>query len=424
MSLVFATLNIVYKQAALSNLTKNSAVAFYAADSGIECGRYWSAYGAFNTGNPAVNNNPVSSGPFSTLDCAGNTPSSLSINAALVNPLTLNSGSSPLYDPAFPFSNPAELSYSLSNVYSGVSNAPQADVTIWQNGQFAPDATQSYFTTAILSTGSNNNNSSDPLRVQRGVGTEAAITQCLAPAFTFGLNGKYPNSLWTGYQTFTSIVTPFFPGMGINALGVRLGATLVNNKTLLPSNFFPYLSYFSADNWKFTPQSVANAPAVISVTATLLQVPSSPHYQFGYYVGDGLNTAAAVSSFVPIADNENGSFTVAIPASQDVHFAVCTFTDSDTIASCHDSYASGSDASFAFWSTDFSANTTDSAHAHTISLSLPMPNTPSGLIQNPGDPTNTRIGGKYVFGFDTGSSISNASTYANVVVLLQLVGCP
>ena len=54
MSLVFGILNIVFKQISLSGVNRNSAVAFYSAESGLECGRYWSTYGAFNPGNPVV----------------------------------------------------------------------------------------------------------------------------------------------------------------------------------------------------------------------------------------------------------------------------------------------------------------------------------------------------------------------------------
>ena len=62
LSLGLAVANIALKESLLSSTTRESQFAFYAANSGIECARYWDGLGSFvdiDPGNTVINCNNI-----------------------------------------------------------------------------------------------------------------------------------------------------------------------------------------------------------------------------------------------------------------------------------------------------------------------------------------------------------------------------
>ncbi len=445
MSLVFGVINIVYKQLELSGVNKNSTAAFYTAESGLECGRYWSAYGAFNAypDNPSA----TSTNSFATIECLGSTigPSCSGTNntsCGLVDDgysninTTVNGITNPaaIINTSFPFYN-NYFTYSLGPAYNNITSAPTTSVNIWQTQQFNPTADPTDLTTAILATG---DNGSAPNEVQRGAGETAGITQCLAPAFTYTLTGggSYPVIPWTNNQIFSQNVASYFPGENTSGLQGVFAKTLGEGKTSAPA--FPYLSWGPADNWSFNNSSNSTFSTILpslTLSAAFLNFNSSNpsyEYKFGYYSTTntpsnmrGIDYATSTPGvFVTLLDRStSGTVTAtanAIPATtNNIHFALEEITTSGNV--------------YGFWSTnaadDYYNGTyydgTDnnvggpSGHTHVIVLSTPLPGT---VGTNPNN-SNTRLSGKYVFGFG-GIDGNSPSSYSSVIVALQLAGCP
>jgi hypothetical protein len=413
MSMVFAVLNIVFKQASIANIAKNSTVSFYAADSGIECGRYWSSYGAFNVVNPS------SPGAFSSIYCLSNTVSAtVQSGSMLGNPIS----AAGRYDSAYPFpnnDNPFYFTYPLNKAYSTLASPPQAELYIWQNGQYvAPSATSSQLTTAVLSLGSNNGNINDPLRVQRGEGQQAAVTQCLAAALVPGIDVLYtdgsPSLTNVDLGAFFPVIAPYFPGESIKSLTSKVapgGKTCLGNKTDCLNrgstiSTFPYLSILSPfDAW--TPSNLD-----VNVQATLLKVPNDGNtYTFGIYNDGSPDGFQSLASVGPMATTTSQYYDL-LPGIQ-VHFALQITDSSGNLIS--------------FWSTKSADNTSNVITSgvnvpHVVTFATPLP-------KNITDTANMNIGsmgGKYILGF--GSTINSggnpSATFSDAIALLSLAGCP
>ena len=120
MSLVFGVLNIVYKQITLSGLNKDSIVAFYAANSGLECGQYWSTYGAFNLDNPY---------PSSTIQCLGSLITIKSFSSEIPSNIANFVSGTPSY---------YAFTYPLDSMYGNSSMNISSTVQVLQNTEFTP----------------------------------------------------------------------------------------------------------------------------------------------------------------------------------------------------------------------------------------------------------------------------------------------
>lgn len=68
--------DLTFKQTVLSSLARDSQAAFYQADSGVECGLYYTENGPgggkFSSSLPAAPNNPTDPAAPGTLDCGNN----------------------------------------------------------------------------------------------------------------------------------------------------------------------------------------------------------------------------------------------------------------------------------------------------------------------------------------------------------------
>ena len=425
MSLVFGVLNIVYKQIALSGTNQNSTAAFYSAESGLECGRYWSAYGAFNPSNPSA----TSSNSFSTIECLGSpiggsscSGSGNNTSCGLVNDgysntnVTVQGITNPaaaITDTTYPFYN-NYFTYSLGPAYNNIAAAPKTTVNIWQTEEYSPSNDPKDLTTAILAAGENGSASN---AVQRGAGEIAGITQCLAPAFTYFLTGggNYPG--WTNTSEFAQTIAPYFPGDSVSSLETSLAGTLGKSKI---GGSFPYLAGGPADSWSFNP--VTNPAAQTSISANFLYISSTDQpntYRFGYYVENtsgatGVNIAT--STFITLATSTAGVVTAApqnisaaLGNNNNIHFGLEEINSSNKIIN--------------FWSTyqsdNYSSDGYSDGYSHDVVVATPIP----GIVgTNPNSPF-TRLSGKYIFGFG-GIDGNSPSTYSSVIVALQLAGCP
>lgn len=407
MSLVFGVLNIVYKQIALSGVNKDSEVAFYAANSGLECGQYWSTYGAFNPDNPSA----PSSNPFSTIQCLNTSISNNPLSSDNIPTTIANFVSGTPYYSSF--------TYPLGAMYSGSSVNISSTVQVLQNTEFTPNltATNPDITTEILSAGVTGNN---PNQVQRGVGETAGVTQCLAPAFTYTVGSLYPSwgSPGSNPSILPSKIDYYFPGLSVTALENNYFPTTINQtKTSNTGNqyFLPYITYLMPDDWSFTPPNLAGLSPAPSLTLSATSLlPPGYEYKFGYYASSSPTGGAssAENVFIPIYDSSATSQQyVSIPANtSSIHFALEIIDSSGNITD--------------FWSTYFAQNAEDTGNDHVLVIATPIPTT---INANPNN-QYTRISGKYIFGFDTHSSLPQSPTYDGtfdgVIIALQLAGCP
>ncbi|MBI3573840.1 pilus assembly PilX N-terminal domain-containing protein [Candidatus Kaiserbacteria bacterium] len=130
-----AIFDIVAKQILLSSSGRESQFAFYAADTGIECGLYWdNKQDAFNVTSPLVQ-----------VSCGGQTV-----------PLTRTYDPNPPDNPGHP-----RLTTTFSFNFDGVTTGACADVKVIRN--YAPT------TTDMSSFGHNTCDLTSPLRLERAI---------------------------------------------------------------------------------------------------------------------------------------------------------------------------------------------------------------------------------------------------------------
>jgi hypothetical protein len=127
LAIALAVANIALKESLLSSAARESQFAFYAANSGIECARYWDKQGKFVD-------------PISDITC-----NNLSVTV-------MNLGSDP-------FCNPCTFNINLSP-YSATVEISKEEIVPGTG----------IYRTLLLSRGYNTSNLNNPRRVERGLG--------------------------------------------------------------------------------------------------------------------------------------------------------------------------------------------------------------------------------------------------------------
>lgn len=140
-----AIFDIVSKQVVLSSAGRESQLAFYAADSGVECALFWDRQGAFSSTSAQFWNDgqPIAG----SVPCGGATP-----NANNTFTGTPDSAGNPV------------LSATVSFSFNGDNAKPCATVTVTKT--YNADATVD---TTIDSRGHDTCVLSNPLRLERGI---------------------------------------------------------------------------------------------------------------------------------------------------------------------------------------------------------------------------------------------------------------
>jgi hypothetical protein len=414
MSLVFAILNIVYKQIALSSISKSSQIAFYAADSGAECAKYWSVFGAFSSLTTGI----------TAIDCEGRVFPKLGdtcvlsdSNTSACNVASISAGSSQNITDACSGDtcDVNTFNYSPSYGYTGLS--PDTNIYVSQAWSAAAAGIAS---STIVVTGHNTGNTSDPARVERALGINEDATECLASSFTSsqcqtsGICDTY-NTRPSGinpspnYYPLDQIFAKYMPGEALSDLDSSIPD--FDNKTQFGNA--PYLLY-SPDYFTFTPQANIFNDTQSSVSVALgvsagqpifnpsSSDPSEPEYQFGYYTQTG--GTADPTTFVSLLNFDSThiptgfSALQALPTSTPIYFAL-NVIDENTLNQA------------SFWSMNSSDDTSSAGWDGYPHVMILAQNSPVGGS------------GRYIFAFDTDATLSSPA-YNNIVIILRLVGCP
>lgn len=152
---VYSLSNISLKELTLSYAGRDSQVAFYAADTGVECAQYWDIRNPLGSAfaNPS---------PSSSIDCNGNT---ITADSSVVDIVPQTSPATTAY---FGHSDGTSLFQFCINGACNVNNnqyGPCAIVTVTKDLPLP----SGYIKTTIESRGYNTCNTDSPQRFERGI---------------------------------------------------------------------------------------------------------------------------------------------------------------------------------------------------------------------------------------------------------------